>query len=112
MFGGNDKAMVFRKNFEYRHAYSVSVRRVIHWNGNNDRVKGIFVLSNTSRPAVGLTKPTQWVPEGERLILWGVKRPGSEADNSPPSGGQIKNKWSCNALLIQGIHKRMVRFQN
>lgn len=29
-----------------------------------------------------------------------VKRPGSEADNSPPCGAQIMNTWSCNATFI------------
>jgi hypothetical protein len=41
-------------------AYGVSLWFVIHWNGNNGRVKGIFGFSKTSKQAVG---PTQWVPE-------------------------------------------------
>jgi hypothetical protein len=30
----------------------------------------------------------------QRLFLWGVKRPGREADHSPPSSAEDKNAWS------------------
>jgi hypothetical protein len=44
----------------------------------------ILLFSIASRPALGLTQPPiQWVP--------GVKRPGSEADHSPPSSIKMKN---------------------
>jgi hypothetical protein len=45
---------------------------------------GLISDSPVSRLALGLTQPPiQWVP--------GVKRPGREADHSPPSSTQIKN---------------------
>jgi hypothetical protein len=31
--------------------------------------------------------PIQWVP--------GVKRPGREADHSPPTSVQVKKTWTC-----------------
>jgi hypothetical protein len=52
---------------------------------------GIFLITTTSRPALGPTQPPiQWVPEAHFL---GVKWPGSEADHSPPSSAEIKNAW-------------------
>jgi hypothetical protein len=49
---------------------------------------GIFLFTTVSRPALG---PTQWVPGA---LYLGVKRPGSEADHSPPSSAEVKNVWS------------------
>jgi len=40
-------------------------------------------MTNATKPALGPTQsPTQWVPGALSL---GVKRPGHEADHSPPS---------------------------
>jgi hypothetical protein len=56
----------------------------------------LFVIVNTLqiviiiiiRTALGPTQPPiQWVPGALSL---GVKRPGSEAEHSPPSSGEIK----------------------
>jgi hypothetical protein len=33
-------------------------------------------------------------PMGTRALFLGVKRPGREADHSPPSSAEIKNTWS------------------
>jgi hypothetical protein len=35
--------------------------------------------------------PIQWVPG---TLSLGVKRPGREADQSPPSSAEVKNAWS------------------
>jgi hypothetical protein len=52
---------------------------------------GIF-FTTMSRPALGPTQPpSQWVPGALSL---GVKRPGHEADHSPPSCAEVKNAWS------------------
>jgi hypothetical protein len=49
----------------------------------------IFLYSTASRPALGPTQPpVQWVPEA---LSPGVKRPGCEADHSPPSSAEVKN---------------------
>jgi hypothetical protein len=50
--------------------------------GLDDRgVKNILFTS--SRPALGSTQPPiQWE--------WGVKRPGHEADHSPPANAEVK----------------------
>jgi hypothetical protein len=46
------------------------------------RVKN-FLSSKSSKPALGSTQPRiQWVPE--------VKRPGREADHSPPASSDVK----------------------
>jgi len=55
-------------------------------------VMGLFHFATASRPAPGLTQPPiQWVP---RLLPRGVKRPGHEADYSPPSSAEVKNTWN------------------
>jgi hypothetical protein len=53
---------------------------------------GVFLFATASRLALGLTHPPiQWVPAA--LIL-GVKRPGREADYTPPSSAEVNNAWS------------------
>jgi hypothetical protein len=50
-----------------------------------------FRSSMSSRPALGPTQlPIQWVPGA--LSLW-VKRPGREADHSPPTSAEVKKTW-------------------
>jgi len=52
----------------------------------------IYLFITFSTPALGPTQPpTQWVPGA--LSLW-IKRPGREADHSPPSSAKVKNAWS------------------
>jgi hypothetical protein len=49
---------------------------------------GIFLLTTASRTALRSTQPPiQWVPGALAL---GVKRPGREADHSPPSSAEVK----------------------
>jgi hypothetical protein len=50
-----------------------------------------FCLSMLSRPALGPTQsPTQWVLGA---FSPGVKRPGREADHSPPFSAEVKKSW-------------------
>jgi hypothetical protein len=49
---------------------------------------GIFLFDTASRPALGLTQPPiQWVAG---VLSLGVKRPGPDADHSPPSSAEFK----------------------
>jgi hypothetical protein len=49
---------------------------------------GFFFFFTVSRPALGPTQPPiQWITEAVSL---GVKRPGREADHSPPSSAEVK----------------------
>jgi hypothetical protein len=49
---------------------------------------GIFLFTTASRTALEPTQPPiQWVPGALSL---GVKRPGREADHSPPSSAEVK----------------------
>jgi len=49
---------------------------------------GIFLFTTASRTVLGPTKPPiQWVP-GDLSLK--VKRPGHEADHSPPSSAEVK----------------------
>jgi hypothetical protein len=53
---------------------------------------GIFLFTTASRTALGPTQtPIQWVPGALSL---GLKRPGREADHSPPYSAEVKNAWS------------------
>jgi hypothetical protein len=55
-----------------------------------------FLLSSFFRTALGPTQPPiQWVPGAPSL---GVKRPGREADHSPPSSVEVKE---CVELYLQ-----------
>jgi hypothetical protein len=48
----------------------------------------IFLFTSTFRTALGPTQPPiQWVPGALSL---GLKRPGHEADHSPPSSAKVK----------------------
>jgi hypothetical protein len=52
---------------------------------------GIFLFTTASRTALEPTQPPiQWVPGALSL---GVKRPGCEAEHSPPSSAEV-NAWS------------------
>jgi hypothetical protein len=56
----------------------------------------LFLYSTESKPALGPTEPPiQWVPG---TISPEVKRPGREADHSPPSSTQVKNGEAIPAL--------------
>jgi hypothetical protein len=51
---------------------------------------GIFLFTTASRMALGPTQPPiQWLPGS---LFLGVKRPGREADHSPPSSAEVK-EW-------------------
>jgi len=53
---------------------------------------GIFLCDTMSRPALGpIQPPIQWVLGALSL---GVKRPGREADHSPPSSAEVNNAQS------------------
>jgi hypothetical protein len=53
---------------------------------------GIVLITTASRSALGPTQtPIQWVPGALSL---GVKRPGREADQSPPTSAEVRNAWS------------------
>jgi hypothetical protein len=52
---------------------------------------GSRIFSTSSRPVPGPTQPPiQWVPGA---LSPGVKRPGREADHSPPTTVEIKKIW-------------------
>jgi hypothetical protein len=52
-------------------------------------VQDFSLFSTSSRPALGPTQPpTQWVPGA---ISLGAKRPGREADHSPPTSAEVNN---------------------
>jgi len=72
------------------------------WPGFNSRQgQWVFFLlllfATASRPALGSTQSRiEWVPG---LSSPGLKRPGREADYSPPSSAEVKNAWSYTSIL-------------
>jgi hypothetical protein len=55
------------------------------------------IFFTSSRPALGFTQfPVQWVPGA---ISPEVKRPGCEADDSPPVSAEVKKMWIHTSTL-------------
>jgi hypothetical protein len=53
---------------------------------------GFFLFATASRLALQPTRPPiHCVPE---TLIPGLKRPGREADHTPPSSAEVKNAWS------------------
>jgi hypothetical protein len=60
-----------------------------------------FFFTTASRTALGPTQPSiQWVPGALSL---GIKRPGREADHSPPSSAEV-NEWSYTSTPPIRLH--------
>jgi hypothetical protein len=65
---------------------------------------GIFLFTTVSKPALEATQPPmQWVPGALSLR---VKRPGREADHSPPSSVEVKE---CMELYFYSSNTRSWR---
>jgi hypothetical protein len=56
---------------------------------------GIFLFTTAFRTALGPTQPPIHLVPGALSV--GVKRPGREADHSPPSTAEVKTAWSYTA---------------
>jgi hypothetical protein len=68
-----------------RYSNSLRVGRPRGRISSSGRVKN-FLLSTSSRPALGPTQPPiQWVP--------GLKRTGRETNHSPPASAEVKKMW-------------------
>jgi hypothetical protein len=52
----------------------------------------IFLYPVAPRAALGLTQPP--IQRETGAVSLGVKRPGREADHSPPNTVEVKNWWS------------------
>jgi hypothetical protein len=75
-------------------------------NGLDDRGVGVkspcrvknFHFFKSSRRVLGSTQPPiQWVPWA---LFPGVKRPGREADHSPPASAEVKKMWIYTATPL------------
>jgi hypothetical protein len=73
---------------------------------------GIFLLATASRLALKPTQPPiQCEPE---TLSTEVKRPGREADHSPPSSTEVKNVWSNTstpAIRLHGVVRSQAQGQ-
>jgi hypothetical protein len=103
--------MIFLSTF--RETRAVIVQSVWRWatgwmigvlGFDSRRGLGIFLFTTASRPALGSTQPPiQWVRGAFSL---GVKRPGREADHSPPSSAEVKE---CVELHLHSPNTRSWR---
>jgi hypothetical protein len=60
-------------------------------------------FTTVSRQALGPNQPPiQWAPG---VLSLGVKRPGREADHSPPSSAEVKQRNNFTLLLLENIKK-------
>jgi hypothetical protein len=58
---------------------------------DNNNTWNIITFSTSSRPALGSTQPP--IPWILGVLSPGVKRPGREADHSPPASTEVKKTW-------------------
>jgi hypothetical protein len=65
---------------------------------------GIFLFTTAPRTALGPSQPPiQWIPGALSL---GVKRPGCEADSSPPPSAEVKERvelYLHSPILLHGV---------
>jgi hypothetical protein len=66
---------------------------LVDWGFTSQHGLRIFLFPTAvSTPILGTTQPpVQWV---SRTLSVEVKRPGREADHSPPSSAEVNNAWS------------------
>jgi hypothetical protein len=68
------------------------------WRDIVNRVAKLRVALEAANFMTTSQSPIQWVSAA--LSLW-VKRPGREADHSPPSSAEVKNEWSYASTPIR-----------
>jgi len=56
--------------------------------------KSIFIFFSLPPRPDRLWSPPILIFKGYRGFVLGVKRPGREADHSPPSSSEVKNGWN------------------
>jgi hypothetical protein len=66
-------------------------------------------FTTASRSALEPTQPPiQWVPGAPSLE---VKRPGLEADHSPPSNAEVKNAWNYTSTPPIRLHEVVLSYK-
>jgi hypothetical protein len=56
----------------------------------------MFLFTTVSRTVLGPTQPPIQLVQG--ALSLGVKRPGREADEPPPSIAEVKNAWNYTSI--------------
>jgi hypothetical protein len=93
--------------FKVSYSLLERMRKIKKTLGDSRRELGIFLFTTVSRTALGPTQPPiQGVPGALSL---GVKRPGREANHSPPSSAEVKERrelylHSSNTPSWRGAH--------
>jgi hypothetical protein len=103
-------------SYHGQHLLSLSSFRILTGYGLDDwglgfdsrrRGLGILLFTTPSRTALGPTqRPIQSVPGALSL---GVKRPGRQADHSPPSSAKVKNAWNYTSTPQIRLHGVVLR---
>jgi hypothetical protein len=82
--------------------YGLDNRGSIHARGTDFFSSPLHLFTTSSRTALRPTQPPiQWVPGALSLR---VKRPGCEAEHSPPSSAEVKNAWSYTSIPPIRLH--------
>jgi hypothetical protein len=88
--------MKFRYDMNFRSLHENVYRLPTGWTAEGVRSLSpgrgrVFLLSTSSRPVLEPTqRPIQWVAGA---LSPGAKRPGREADHTPPTTAEVKNIW-------------------
>jgi hypothetical protein len=101
-------SIILAINFAWRDVIAQSVYRQgygLHDWGSRVRFPeraGNFLLTTASRTVLRPTQPPiQWAPGA---LASGVKRPGREANHSPPSSAEVKNAWNYASTPLIRLH--------
>jgi hypothetical protein len=74
----------------------------LSWLFDSRRELGIFLFTTLSRTSLEPIQPPIQRVSGVPSL--GVKRPGREADHSPPSSAEVKNAWSYTSTPPIRLH--------
>ena len=90
------------------HTDSITIRFPLHqatgltvWVWNPGRGKRFSLLQKHPDRLWG---PSSLLCNGYRGSSQGIKQPGREFDNSPPSSDEVKNEWSYTSAPIVWLH--------
>jgi hypothetical protein len=99
---------------EVTHLYTYNIRTVLHyatgWDAGVHFPAGVmieFSLCHRIQTTSGVHSSSYSV--GTRCFCPGVKRPGREADHSPPSSGDVENACSYTSTPLIRLHGVIIK---
>jgi hypothetical protein len=70
----------------------------------------IFLFASVSRRALGPTQPP--IQRVSEALSLGIKRPGREADHSPPSSAEVQNAWRYTSTPLIRLHSVVLSYHH